>query len=159
MSHVEEQIATPLKNAIRLFWDASKLLDQDKAEGAEPSVLENREHTVRCAEALVEQFQQETTTLVLTGDNDYDFDDDQIDIGAIEMLLQKRIIHECLDCEEDAGLASVYDGDHREFHLSGDHHETCVYKALHEYDPERWPTYEPPEDEYDTCEECGVKVA
>lgn len=151
MSHVEEQIATPLKNAIRLFWDASKLLDQAQAEGAE--------QTVRCAEALVEQLQQETTTLVLTGDNNYDFDDDQIDIGAIEMLLQKRIIHECLDCEEDAGLASVYDGDHREFHLSGDHHETCVYKALHEYDPGRWTTYEPPEDEYDTCEECGVTIA
>ena len=32
MNDVEEQIATALKHAIRLFWHASKLLDQTQAE-------------------------------------------------------------------------------------------------------------------------------
>ena len=159
MSTVEEHIPTPLKHAIRLFLDASHLSDQAQAEGAEQFAIDNYQETVRQAEALVERLQQKTTKLVLTNDETCDTGDEQIDIGAIEGLLQKHIIHECLDCEEREDLADVYDGDHREFHLSGDHHDYCVDKFLHEYDPKRWPTYEPPTDEYDTCEECGVTLA
>jgi len=39
---------------------------------------------------------------------------------------------------------------------------TTFYHELQqyvEYDSVRWPMYEPPEDEYDTCEECGVTIA
>lgn len=159
MSNTQEKVATPLKEAIRWYWNAEKLLGQSQAEDHGPFVIENLREDVKRSEALVQQLQQQTTRLVLTGDNDYDFDDEQIDISAIGMLLQKRIIHECLDCEERQDLASVYNGDHREFHLSDDHHEACINKALHAYDSRRWPTYEPPEDEYDTCEECGVTIA
>jgi hypothetical protein len=152
----DSEIVTPLKEAIRCLWNAEKLLHEAQAEDHNPFIIENRKEDVKRYEALVEQLQRQTIKLVLTGEGDCAYGDNRIDLGAIELLLQKGIIQECLECEEREDLAGVYDGDHREFHLSGDHHESCIDKALHEYDPERWPTYEPPTEEYDACEECGI---
>lgn len=151
-----DEVATPLKGAIRCLWNADRLLSEARAQEHDTIVIENRERDVKRYEALVEQLQGQTTTLVLTGDNDYGYEDERVDLGAIKMLLQKGIIHECLECEESADLTEVYDGDHREFHLQGDHLESCIEKALHGYDPQRWPTYEAPTEASDSCEECGI---
>jgi hypothetical protein len=157
MLETEETFATPLKEAIRVYWHADKQLRMAQEGKEEPRVITFYQRQVDAQEALIKQIRQQTTTLVLTGEDDCDYGDHQVDLGAIEMLLQKGIIHECLYCEEREDLADCYDGDHREFHLSGDHSGYCIDKALHEYDPTRWPEFVPPHDEevYD-CKECGI---
>src|SRR6266446_4931692 len=72
-------IKTPLKEAIRCFWNAKKLLGQAQAEDHDPFVIENRKEDVKRYEALIEQLQEQTTTLVLTGEGDCDYGDHQVD--------------------------------------------------------------------------------
>jgi hypothetical protein len=153
----ETVIVTPLKKAIRAFWDAENQYREAQNEQQEPHVVAFYQRQMDEQEALVIQIQQQTTTFVLTGENDCAYGDERVDPGAIEMLLQKGIIDECLRCEEEEDLAGVYEGDHREFHLTGDHSVYCIDRALHEYDLKRWPTFVPPHDEevYD-CVECGI---
>jgi len=153
------QATMTLKEAIRAYWNAEQLLGEAQSEGHDFFVLENRKEDVKIYEALVEQLREQTTTLVLTGDDDCDYGDEQVDLAAIEMLLQKDIIHECIYCEEQEDLADCYGGDHREFHLSGDHTGYCIDKVLHEYDPIRWPEFVPPSDEAYSCEECGITAS
>jgi hypothetical protein len=149
------QVTMTLRQAIRSYWEADKLLKQAQVEDHDLFVIDNRREDVKRYEALVEQLQEDTIILVLTGEDDYLYDDSRVDLGAIEMLLQKGIIFECLQCEEREDLAEVYDGDHREFHLKDDRHEYCIAKALHEYNPVRWPDFTPPSqgDQFFDCEE------
>jgi len=152
----DDEPATPLKEAIRLYWNAERLLAEAGREDLDPFVIENRKEDVRRYKALVQQFQAQTTTLVLTGDDGCDYGDERITIDAIKMLLQCGIIHECLECEEQQDLASCYDGDHREFHMSGDHTDFCLQRALHDDDPTGFPEPVPPDHTIYDCEECGI---
>lgn len=160
MTGTEEEIATPLKEAIRAYWHADRQLRKAREEKQEPRVIVFYQEQVGVWDARVVHLREQTTTLVLTGEGDCAYGDSRVDLGAITMLLLKGVIHECLRCEEEEDLAGVYDGDHREFHLAGDHSGYCIDKALHEYDPVRWPAFVPPHDEgvYD-CEECGIRAA
>ena len=151
--------ATPLKETIRCFWDAKALLNEALAASYDLLVIETHQEDVKRYEVLIKQLQEQTTTLVLTGEDGCDYGDDTVDLNAVAMLLQRGIIHECLLCEEREDLAGCYHGDHREFHLSGDHHECCIDKALHEYDPTRWPEFLLPREDAYNCVACEIVAA
>jgi hypothetical protein len=154
------QFTMTLRQAIRAYWGAVMLLKQMRAEeDHDPAVVTSREEDVQRFEAMVELLQEDTIILVLTGEDDSLYDDSRVDLDALKMLLQRGIIFECLQCEEREDLAaeSVYDGDHREFHLKGHHREYCITRALHKYNPARWPDRTPPPQGEHTfaCGECG----
>lgn len=151
-----QDIQTPLKDAIRAFWYAASQLRQAQRE--ELRVISFYQTQVVACKQHVRDCQEKTKTLVLTGEDGCSYDDEKINREILEMLLAQGIVAECLYCEEQDDLASCYDGDHREFHLAGDHHEYCIEKALHVYDPHRWPVLQGPYDGaigYD-CQECGI---
>lgn len=161
MSEEEEgAYAIPLKKAIRAFWQAAASLRRAQEERQPPMTIAFYRQRVRAAEESVVEVRRHVSTLVVTGDDGclYKSQGEKVDLGVVELLLARGILHECIVCEEQDDLAAVYSGDHREFHLCGDHSEYCVDKALHEYDPGRWPTYEPPglDDHGYDCPACGI---
>lgn len=120
-------------------------------------MIENRKEDLKRAEAGVEAAWEQVQRFVLTDSETCDWlNDPELTRADIDLLLSKGIIHDCLSSEERADLTDCYGGDHREFHLSGDHQDACVGKALNENDPARWPDWERPTDEYDACAECGI---
>ena len=145
--------STPLKEAIRAFWYANSQLHKAQHEKQVPRVIAFYREQVSVQESLVLHNQQHTTTVVITGDDSSSYDS-QIDLEGIEVLVQRGIVHECLACEEQEDLASCYGGDHREFHLSGEHHERCIDRALHQHDPVRWPLLAIPNENDYSCVQC-----
>jgi hypothetical protein len=145
-----------LREAIRAFRNADRLFDQAQAENQDLTVIENRKEDVRRYEALVEHLREQTTTYVVcevSGEGNL-----SLSLDEISMLLQQGILYECDDCEEREDLDVVYGGDHREFHYAEGHNEYCASKALHTYDPLRWPEVDAPTHEYDTCKKCGTQM-